>query len=225
MIVTPEILAWIARKPVNANMRSAVLGLARHPGPLARRLQLAMALGQCAHESGGWTFDHELWGNTPAQKGYEGRRDLGNTQPGDGYRFRGRSGLQITGRANYAQFTTWVRQNVTSIAPDFEDQPEAMLTDPWEGLTLPFFWETHGLEDAAETADVAKVTRIVNGGQNGLAERVAYTDRAMQILADAKDLKTWQGMAGLTADGAIGPVTRGALVLALRRLPPVTFHA
>src|SRR5690606_17393021 len=63
--------------------------------------RLAAFLAQVGHESGGFVYAREIWGPTEAQKRYEGRKDLGNTQPGDGSRFRGRGLIQITGRANY----------------------------------------------------------------------------------------------------------------------------
>lgn len=61
----------------------------------------AAFLAQIGHESGRLRYVRELWGPTPAQRRYEGRKDLGNTQPGDGKRFMGRGLIQVTGRANY----------------------------------------------------------------------------------------------------------------------------
>src|SRR6185503_12838834 len=63
--------------------------------------RIAMWLAQIGHESGGFVYTREIWGPTPAQSRYEGREDLGNTQPGDGKRFIGRGLIQTTGRANY----------------------------------------------------------------------------------------------------------------------------
>jgi putative chitinase len=62
-------------------------------------LRQAAFLAQLAHESGQFRFMEEIWGPTPAQRRYEGRRDLGNIQPGDGFRYKGRGPIQITGRA------------------------------------------------------------------------------------------------------------------------------
>lgn len=64
-------------------------------------LQQAHVLAQIMHESGGLRYTREIWGPTPAQVRYEGRADLGNTQPGDGARYMGRGPIQLTGRGNY----------------------------------------------------------------------------------------------------------------------------
>ena len=64
--------------------------------------RVAAFIAQIGHESGQLRYVKEVWGPTVAQARYEGRADLGNTTPGDGFRFRGRGLIQITGRANYA---------------------------------------------------------------------------------------------------------------------------
>ena len=64
--------------------------------------RVAAFIAQIGHESGQLVYAREIWGPTPAQAKYEGRKDLGNTVPGDGFKYRGRGLIQITGRANYA---------------------------------------------------------------------------------------------------------------------------
>src|SRR5438552_406834 len=80
-------------------------------------LREAAFLAQIAHESAELRFMEEIWGPTPAQRGYEGRADLGNTQPGDGKRFKGRGPIQLTGRANYRSYGQ-------RLGVDLESHPE-----------------------------------------------------------------------------------------------------
>ena len=88
-----------------------------------KREQVAYVLATSEHESGCGKWMKELWGPTAAQRGYEGRRDLGNTQRGDGLRFRGRGYVQITGRRNY---TLWARR----LGLDIVANPDLVATDP-----------------------------------------------------------------------------------------------
>src|SRR5690606_26808719 len=90
------------------------LGAGEYAEPLERAcirfgivtaLQKAHFLAQVAHESAGFTRTREIWGPTTAQRRYEGRIDLGNVFPGDGSKYRGRGLIQITGRANYGQYS------------------------------------------------------------------------------------------------------------------------
>jgi putative chitinase len=110
-------------------------------------------LAQLAHESGSFVYAEEL----ASGEDYEGRKDLGNTEAGDGKRFKGRGLIQLTGRANYVAYG------------------KAIGVDGW-------FWETKKLNAVADTDDVYKVTRIVNGGVNGLEDRMKYLQRARYFL-------------------------------------------
>lgn len=180
---------------------------------------------QIMHESGDFRFDQELWGPTKAQKGYEGRADLGNTQKGDGYKFRGRSGIQLTGRANYQRFTAWARKKFPTLhVPDFEQQPELINTDPWEGLVALWYWdvgnpEGKSLNRYADRGDNEMITRRVNGGTNGLGDRLLrYRRLALIVLGyGPNDVRAFQKLAkakGLykgEVDGMDGPQTRVAL--------------
>lgn len=183
-------------------------------------------LAQVSHESGGFTYDKELWGPTPAQKGYEGRKDLGNTQPGDGFLFRGRTGIQNTGRANARKFTAWARSYWPD-APDFEKTPDAMLTDPWEGLSPIWFWQVGNktnstLNRYADEGNLEAITRKINGGTNGLEDRwnryVKYALAYMGHSPDKAGIRKFQEAAGFTGkdiDGIAGMKTRAAIHAAL----------
>lgn len=232
MKITADTLALIAGTTANANMASTVLGLQRAGvgAGLERPHRLAMYLGQLAHESTGWRHDREIWGPTAAQKRYEGRKDLDNTQPGDGSRYRGRGPIQITGRANYASFTAWARR-MDPAAPDFVADPEAVNTDPWEGLGPIWYWDVgnptrQSLNRLADAGDYETVTLRINGGLNGYADRQARYGRAALVLLgrNPSDVKGFQRVVNLTADGVVGPRTIAALHSGLLAADPVRFN-
>lgn len=228
MQVTVETLARIAGASPNANMQSTILGLqmAGVGAGLERPHRLAMFLGQLAHESGGWRHDREIWGPTAAQQRYDTRTDLGNTaaKDGDGYLYRGRGPIQITGKSNYGQFTAWARK-LSADAPDFVRNPDAVNTDPWEGLGPIWYWDTRNLNRYADAGDFETVTRRINGGTNGLADRQARYARAALALMhrDPSGLKQYQAAVGLKADGILGPITMASLHKTLLSMDPVRF--
>lgn len=145
-------------------------------------LRLAHFLGQTAVESMGFRALRELWGPTPAQSGYEGREDLGNTQPGDGKRFMGRGLIQITGRSNYADVGA-------RLGLDLAGHPE-LAEDPHVAVeTACDYWSAHGLNHWADADDVLSLSRAINCGNphstrtpNGYAERQVATARARTVL-------------------------------------------
>lgn len=144
--------------------------------------RIAAFLAQIAHESGRLVYVRELWGPTPAQLRYEGRADLGNTQTGDGFRYRGRGLIQTTGRANYAATRDGLVQFVP-LVPDFEATPEMLEAPKWAALSAGWFWYAHGLNDLADGDQFMTITRRINGGTNGYADRVALWDGAKAVLA------------------------------------------
>jgi putative chitinase len=224
MILTIEHVKKIARGKLNAaavaNAQSVLLALevAGARFGLSQPHRLAQFLAQIMHESGEFRFDREVWGPTPAQKRYEGRKDLGNTQPGDGAKFKGHTAMQITGRANTKAFRDWCRKNVDASCPDFLQQPELMNTDPWEGLGPIWYWDTRGLNRLADQGDVENITERINGGLNGYADRVTLLGRAsLVLLGYAPDaVKKFQvDQAMDLIDGKPGPKTRAAMHVAL----------
>lgn len=144
----------------------------------------AAFLAQIAHESGRFRWLRELWGPTPAQLRYEGRADLGNTQRGDGYKYRGRGLLQTTGRANYAATRDGLRRTLSGVdVPDFEDQPDLLEAPRWAALSAAWFWDTHNCNALADGGHMLAITRRINGGTNGLDERMALWADAKAALA------------------------------------------
>lgn len=138
--------------------------------------RLANFLGQAAHETGGFRLLRELWGPTKAQRGYEGRTDLGNTQAGDGYRYRGRGIFQLTGRANY-------REIGASIGQPLETNPELAERPDIAVLTACRYWQSRGLNALADQGLEDTITRRINGGTNGIAERRVYVARIKALLS------------------------------------------
>jgi putative chitinase len=124
----------------------------------------AAFLAQCGHESAGFGITREIWGPTPAQSGYEGRADLGNLQPGDGSKFRGRGLIQITGRANYAACAD-------ALGLDLLNHPELLEAPDGASRSAGWFWQTYRLNQYADSGDFETLTRRINGGLNGLADR------------------------------------------------------
>ena len=133
-------------------------------------------LAQVFHESGKLRYAEEL--ASGAQ--YEGRKDLGNTQKGDGVRFKGRGYIQLTGRANYAKF------NACDVCTeDVIKHPENVAEFPLNQIASMWFWQTHELNELADRDDggmcgediVTKITKRVNGGTYGLSQRKYYYRR------------------------------------------------
>jgi putative chitinase len=137
-------------------------------------LRIAHFLAQIAHESGCLVYTEEF----ASGAAYEGRKDLGNTKPGDGKLFKGRGLIQLTGRANYRQYGLACHR-------DFEgtDAPGQVGTDPDLSVDVAgWFWSSRNLNDQADADNVKEVTRLINGGANGLADRMAYLERAKWLL-------------------------------------------
>ena len=132
----------------------------------------ASFLSQVGHESGQLRYVHEL----ASGQAYEGRADLGNTQRGDGVRFRGRGLLQVTGRANYAACGKALGMDLLAKPELLEQAVNACRSAGW-------FWQTRGLNALADAGDQERVTRRINGGVNGLAERLALYQKARKVLA------------------------------------------
>lgn len=128
-------------------------------------------LAQIAHESGGFYYVREL----ASGAAYEGRVDLGNTEPDDGVKFKGRGLIQITGRANYAACGDALGLALCD-EPELLEQPEnACRSAAW-------FWHKRGLNELADAGDFLRITKRINGGTNGWEDRLAYYKRAQRVV-------------------------------------------
>lgn len=130
-------------------------------------------VAQTLHESGRLIYLAELASGSR----YEGRKDLGNTQPGDGVKFKGRGLIQITGRANYTDIAKALNLDCVNNPMILEEPANAVRVSAW-------WWKKHGCNELADKGDIVALTKRINGGTNGLADRkelAASCDKACPI--------------------------------------------
>ncbi|MBX6070400.1 glycoside hydrolase family 19 protein [Pseudomonas aeruginosa] len=111
-----------------------------------------------------------------ANNAYAARNGNGDEVSGDGWRFRGRGLLQITGQANY-------RAAGAGLGQPLEAEPELLEQPEWAAISAAWWWATHGLNDLADAGRFALITRTINGGLNGQDERVELWERAKVVLS------------------------------------------
>ena len=189
------------------------IGPAMERGGITSPVRIAAFIAQLAHESGDYLWMQELADGSA----YEGRRDLGNVLPGDGPRFKGHGPIQITGRANH-------RACGQALGIDAEANP-LLLTQPKYGTAAAvWFWTVgNGQIDLNLLADrgwFTTITRVVNGGRNGLEDRLVRWKRCRAVLGlpgftspDEEYLQIMQLQQhhGLAADGVAGRQTFACL--------------
>lgn len=150
---------------------SNVLVPAMVAGDIITPPRITAFLAQILHETGGFQFMREL----ASGQAYEGRKDLGNTQPGDGPKFKGRGFIQLTGRANYEKAGKDLKLDLVG-NPDLAARPDiAARTAVW-------FWTQKKLNARADAGDFLGITRAINGGTNGLEDRKRLYEAAKALL-------------------------------------------
>ena len=133
--------------------------------------RMAAFLAQLGHESLDLRYMEELADGSA----YEGRRDLGNTQPGDGKRYKGRGPIQLTGRANY-------RAAGKALGLPLEEQPE-LAAMPEHGFRIAaWYWTMRKLNPLADQGNFLAITVAINGGLNGYADRMKRWETAKRVL-------------------------------------------
>ena len=135
-------------------------------------LRIAHFLAQTCEESDGYCTTEEY----ASGLAYEWRADLGNNQPGDGVKFKGRGLIMITGRYNYTSYGKL-------LGLDLINKP-TLAAEPVNAVSIAVaYWSEHGLNAFADKDDIETITRRINGGLNGLATRQTYLIRAMRLVA------------------------------------------
>ena len=169
-----EILSAIMPRASQAliDRYAPVLASAMDRANINSPLRKAHFLAQLAHESGQLRYAEELADGSA----YEGRKDLGNTQPGDGKLFKGRGLIQITGRTNYAAYSKYAGK-------DYVAQPRLLATSPGIAVDCScWYWTSRDLNKLADADDAVMITRRINGGTNGLSDRMRNLARAKYML-------------------------------------------
>lgn len=158
---------------------------------------------------------------------YASRMGNGDTASGDGYKFRGRGAIQLTGRENYTNFGKTIGLTAEQAIDYVQTKKGALESACW-------YWKSRNLNAACDASDIVKMTKLVNGGTIGLEDRKKHYNEALAILGGAvpasaaaaapaasggvlrrgskgDDVKKLQAALGLTADGDFGPGTEAAL--------------
>lgn len=133
--------------------------------------RLAAFLAQIIHESGSFRYVKEIADG----RAYEGRKDLGNIAAGDGVRYKGRGLIQITGRGNYQQLGS-------ALGLDLINHPEQLEQPQYAAESAAWFWNTHNCNALADVGKFTEITRVINGGYNGMSDRLAIYKLAKSVL-------------------------------------------
>lgn len=174
---------------------------------ITTRLRIAHFLGQTCHESAGFRTTEEF----ASGEAYEGRKDLGNTRAGDGPRYKGRGLLQLTGRANYREYGA-------ALGVDLENDP-ALAAEPVLSLRIACeYWKRRKINDACDQDDIVRVTRLINGGTNGLEDRRGYTSKAKTALARLEGIQLSGDTSATDARPVLHRGSKGENVAALQSL-------
>ena len=199
-ITEQQLLQILPNAGRQAGVFVPVLNTAMGKYGIVTRLRIAAFIAQVGHESGQltrlvenlnysaeglmktWPSRFDLVRATAAARKpeqianivYGGR--MGNTAPGDGWKYRGRGLIQVTGKTNYEACGE-------ALGVGLINQPELLELPQHAAMSAAWFWSMNGLNTQADAGDLAKITRRINGGLNGQADRQALYDKALKVMA------------------------------------------
>jgi len=177
---TPNTLrAMMTKRPDAADVAYPYLSAAMREFSITKRLREAAFLATVAHESAEFRYLAEIWCPTSEQLRYEPPSakavELGNTEHGDGFRFRGRGPIRITGRDNYIAASK-------ALDHDFVGDPDALAEPEFSFRAAAWWWQEHHCNELADLPDFAAVTHCVNVGMDGWEQRLDYYKRALVLI-------------------------------------------
>jgi putative chitinase len=181
-ITAQQLLQILPSSGKQANVFASEMSLAMGQYQINTPKRMAAFIAQVGHESGQFRYVRELGGDQYLSKYDTGAlaKRLGNTPEadGDGQKYRGRGLIQITGRDNYlACSKALFGDNRLLSTPELLEQAE------WACKSAAWFWNSRNLNALADAGDMSGITKRINGGFNGLAERLAFYERAKKVLA------------------------------------------
>lgn len=179
MKITKEQLKKILQRVGDERLLSLVssLNLTFEKYEINTPLRVSHFLAQVLHESGGFNFATEIWGNTESQLRYDTRTDLGNTpeKDGDGYKYRGRGYIQVTGKANYESVSK-------ALGIDFVANPDLLSKEPYAMLASGWYWDSRNINQWADQDNATVITKKINGGLTGVTDRIKWLAKVKTVL-------------------------------------------
>jgi len=174
--ITKEQLTFIMRGAKSADVELFVdpINKVMEKYEINTPLRIMHFLAQVGHESGSLRYKEEI----ASGAAYEGRSDLGNTEPGDGKKFKGHGLIQLTGRHNHTQYANYVGD------PDLIKNPQRIALEPLHSAgAAGWYWMTRKINALADQDNIVAVTKKINGGLNGLEDRRGYLARAKKVIS------------------------------------------
>ena len=181
-ITSQQLLQILPNAGKQAGVFASALSLAMNKYQINTRLRMAAFIAQVGYESGQFRYVRELGGDQYLSKYDTGplAKRLGNTPEadGDGQKYRGRGLIQVTGRDNYLACSKALFGDDRLLRT-----PELLEQAEWACKSAAWFWNSRNLNALADKGDLQGITRRINGGLNGLAERLEFYQRALKVLA------------------------------------------
>jgi putative chitinase len=180
-ITSAQLLQILPKVGKQAGVFASALTLAMDRYQINTRLRMAAFIAQAGHESGQFRYVRELGGDQYLSKYDTGSlaKRLGNTPgaDGDGQKYRGRGLIQVTGHDNYLACSKALFGDDRLLRT-----PELLEQAEWAAKSAGWFWSSRNLNVLADAGDFIDITKRINGGTNGLAEREAFYSAALKVL-------------------------------------------